>query len=46
MAADEGKFGRLGEVRACWCPPGITTHLYDGKKSLPLELELQQIAGL
>jgi hypothetical protein len=23
MAADEGKFGRLGEVRACWCPPGI-----------------------
>jgi len=23
MAADEGRFGRLGEVRACWCPPGI-----------------------
>jgi hypothetical protein len=23
MAADEGRFGRLGEVRACWCPLGI-----------------------
>jgi transposase len=23
MAADEGRFGRLGEVRACWCPKGI-----------------------
>lgn len=23
MAADEGRFGRLGEVRACWCPQGI-----------------------
>lgn len=23
MAADEGRFGRLGEVRACWCPNGI-----------------------
>lgn len=23
MAADEGKFGRLGEVRSCWCPFGI-----------------------
>lgn len=23
MAADEGRFGRLGEVRACWCPAGI-----------------------
>jgi hypothetical protein len=45
MAADEGKFGRLGEVRACWCPPGITTHLYDGKKSLPLDLELYQHAS-
>jgi len=22
MAADEGKFGRIGEVR-CWCPKGI-----------------------
>ena len=20
MAADEGRFGRLGEVRSCWCP--------------------------
>jgi hypothetical protein len=20
MAADEGRFGRLAEVRACWCP--------------------------
>ena len=23
MAADEGKFGRLGEVRSCWCPQGV-----------------------
>ena len=23
MAADEGRFGRIGEVRACWCPAGI-----------------------
>lgn len=23
MAADEGRFGRLGEVRACWCLAGI-----------------------
>lgn len=23
MAGDEGKFGRLGEVRSCWCPQGI-----------------------
>jgi len=23
MAADEGKFGRLGEVRPYWCPKGI-----------------------
>jgi len=23
MAADEGKFGRIGEVRSCWCPKGI-----------------------
>lgn len=23
MAADEGKFGRMGEVRPCWCPKGI-----------------------
>lgn len=23
MAADEGRFGRLGEVRSCWCPAGI-----------------------
>lgn len=23
MAADEGKFGRIGEVRSCWCPFGI-----------------------
>lgn len=23
MAADEGRFGRLGEVRACWCPKDI-----------------------
>lgn len=22
MAADEGKFGRMGEVRSCWCPKG------------------------
>jgi len=24
MAADEGKFGRIGEVRSCWCPKGMT----------------------
>lgn len=23
MAGDEGKFGRIGEVRSCWCPKGI-----------------------
>ena len=23
MAADEGRFGRTGEVYACWCPPGF-----------------------
>lgn len=23
MAADEGRFGRLGEVCSCWCPKGI-----------------------
>lgn len=23
MAGDEGRFGRIGEVRACWCPQGI-----------------------
>ena len=23
MAADEGRFGRIGEVRSCWCPKGI-----------------------
>lgn len=23
MAGDEGRFGRLGEVRSCWCPSGI-----------------------
>ena len=23
MAADEGRFGRLGEVRSCWCPQEI-----------------------
>jgi len=23
MAADEGRFGRLGEVRSCWSPTGI-----------------------
>jgi hypothetical protein len=23
LAADEGRFGRLGEVRACWCPEEI-----------------------
>lgn len=23
MAADEGRFGRIGEVRACWCPEEI-----------------------
>jgi hypothetical protein len=22
MAADEGRFGRLGEVRRAWCPAG------------------------
>lgn len=22
MAADEGRFGRLGEIRSCWCPKG------------------------
>jgi transposase len=22
MAADEGRFGRIGEVRSCWCPKG------------------------
>ncbi|UJB72535.1 hypothetical protein HRE53_28430 (plasmid) [Acaryochloris sp. 'Moss Beach'] len=23
MAADEGRFGRLGQVRRAWCAPGI-----------------------
>lgn len=23
MATDEGRFGRIGEVRACWAPPGV-----------------------
>ena len=23
MAADEGRFGRIGEVCSCWCPKGI-----------------------
>lgn len=23
MAGDEGLFGRIGEVRACWCPKGV-----------------------
>jgi hypothetical protein len=23
MAGDEGRFGRLGEIRSCWCPEGI-----------------------
>ena len=23
MAGDEGRFGRIGEVRACWCPKGV-----------------------
>jgi transposase len=23
MAGDEGRFGRIGEVRACWCPKGM-----------------------
>ena len=23
MAADEGRFGRIGEVRRAWCPPGV-----------------------
>jgi transposase len=23
MAADQGRFGRLGEIRSCWCPKGI-----------------------
>ncbi|GFE72342.1 IS630 family transposase [Chroococcus sp. FPU101] len=23
MAADEGRFGRTGEVRGCWCPKGF-----------------------
>lgn len=23
MAADEGRFGRTGELSACWCPPGF-----------------------
>lgn len=23
MAADEGRFGRIGEVRASWCPAGV-----------------------
>ena len=23
MVADEGRFGRLGDVRACWCPQSI-----------------------
>lgn len=23
MVGDEGRFGRIGEVRACWCPKGM-----------------------
>jgi hypothetical protein len=23
MAEDEGRFGRMGEVRRAWCPPGV-----------------------
>jgi hypothetical protein len=23
MAGDEGRFGRIGEVRRAWCPPGV-----------------------
>lgn len=23
MVEDEGRFGRIGEARACWCPKGI-----------------------
>ncbi len=23
MVADEGRFGRLGEGKACWCPKGV-----------------------
>ncbi len=23
MAGDEGRFGRMGEVKACWCPRGV-----------------------
>ncbi len=23
MVADEGRFGRLGDVKACWCPDGV-----------------------
>lgn len=23
MVADEGRFGRLGEVKACWCPNNV-----------------------
>lgn len=23
MASDEGRFGRTGELSACWCPPGF-----------------------
>jgi hypothetical protein len=23
MAGDEGRFGRIGEVRACWCPKEV-----------------------
>ncbi|MBA2747141.1 MAG: hypothetical protein H0U45_00020 [Tatlockia sp.] len=23
MTGDEGRFGRLGEVRSCWCPKGV-----------------------
>lgn len=23
MAADEGRFGRIAEVRRAWCPPGV-----------------------
>lgn len=27
MASDEGRFGRTGEVRTCWCPPGVRARI-------------------